>query len=557
MKRTSPLFLIVCLVLVSPHRLPAPIQEIPESSPPSSIRQNTATGLDSAIAFVDINKIFKAYNKTKDAEAKINETKSQARKGYDDRANAYKKAIDEINGLNKQLASGTLSPDAKSRMQLERDDKIANTKQIEKDITEFRITWEKQLQDQAFRVREGVVSEIRAKIELLDNHGSNLIFDGSGNSLNGVPILVLSPSSADMSTNVTTALNGGATSSFVPAQSLRVGLVDMNHIFREYNKAKDAESKLNAMQAATKKEIDAQARVYGRALTAKDPKAKDLGREAKTFRQKRENEIQEQALRMRIEIMVEVMKAVGAGFPSADDAIVFDSSGKSLNGIEVLIYERGMPDLSSEIISALNQQRNPSHLSDKLMSAKTCRFAIIDMNRAFKANPETKKGETAINDAIYQVKKEYDHRAGAYKKALDEISSSNKQLESTELTSNIRSRLTQERDRKIVAVKKMENDITDFRQSRERQLQEQALKLREPIVEALKKTTSDLAKKRNFNMVFDSSGSTLEHPPVVMGANDIFDPSGNTLNNGVPVVIAAREVPDLTDEVIAKVQTHQ
>ena len=55
------------------------------------------------IGTVDMQRAFKEYKKTQDAEAKINDAKNAAKKEYDDRAEAYKKALDEINNLNKQL----------------------------------------------------------------------------------------------------------------------------------------------------------------------------------------------------------------------------------------------------------------------------------------------------------------------------------------------------------------------------------------------------------------------------------------------------------------------
>src|SRR4030088_3692064 len=78
------------------------------------------------IGTVDMNRAFKEYNKTKDAEAKINEAKNWAKKEYDDRADAYKKALDEINNLNKQLDSSALSSDAKTKRGKDRDDKYAH-----------------------------------------------------------------------------------------------------------------------------------------------------------------------------------------------------------------------------------------------------------------------------------------------------------------------------------------------------------------------------------------------------------------------------------------------
>src|SRR3982074_1423708 len=77
------------------------------------------------IGTIDMNRAFKEYNKTKDAEAKINQAKDAAKKEYDDRADAYKKALDEINKLNQQLESPALSADKKTSTAKERDEKIA------------------------------------------------------------------------------------------------------------------------------------------------------------------------------------------------------------------------------------------------------------------------------------------------------------------------------------------------------------------------------------------------------------------------------------------------
>src|ERR1043166_10230237 len=112
------------------------------------------------IGTVDMNRAFKEYNKTKDAETKINDAKNAAKKEYDDRADAYKKALDEINNLNKQLDSSALSADAKTKLAKDRDDKIANIKNMEREINDFRQTRERQLQEQALRMREGIVKEI-------------------------------------------------------------------------------------------------------------------------------------------------------------------------------------------------------------------------------------------------------------------------------------------------------------------------------------------------------------------------------------------------------------
>src|SRR5437762_272039 len=63
------------------------------------------------VGTVDMNRAFKVYNKTKDSEKKINEAKDAAKKEYDDRAENYKKALEDINKLNQQLDSPDFTTD--------------------------------------------------------------------------------------------------------------------------------------------------------------------------------------------------------------------------------------------------------------------------------------------------------------------------------------------------------------------------------------------------------------------------------------------------------------
>ena len=168
------------------------------------------------VGTVDMQRAFKEYGKTKDAEAKINDAKNAAKKEYDDRAESYKKALDEINNLNKQLDAPALSADAKSQKAKERDDKIANIKNMEREINEFRQTRERQLQEQAMRMREGIVKEITDIVmEKVKTNNMDLVFDKSGMSLNGVPVLMYSHGNVDFTNDIIAVLNkpGRATSS--------------------------------------------------------------------------------------------------------------------------------------------------------------------------------------------------------------------------------------------------------------------------------------------------------------------------------------------------------
>src|SRR6476646_2619403 len=160
------------------------------------------------VGTVDMNRAFKEYNKTKDSEKRINEAKDAAKKEYDDRAENYKKALDEINKLNQQLDSPALSADKKTSMAKDRDDKIANIKNMEREITEFRQTRERQLQEQAMRMRENIVKEITDVImERVKSTGYDLVFDKTGPSMNGVNVVLYAKDNMDFTTDIITALN--------------------------------------------------------------------------------------------------------------------------------------------------------------------------------------------------------------------------------------------------------------------------------------------------------------------------------------------------------------
>src|SRR5207253_9183587 len=172
------------------------------------------------IGTVDMQRAFKEYNKTKDAEAKVNDAKNAAKKEFDDRTDGYKKALDEINKLNQQLDAPALSADAKAQKAKERDEKIANIKTMEREINDFRQTREQQLQQQLMRVREGIVKEITdVVIEKVKTKSLDFVLDKSGMSINGVPVVMYAPDNVDFTNEIIDTLNKPGRA--VPAASTR------------------------------------------------------------------------------------------------------------------------------------------------------------------------------------------------------------------------------------------------------------------------------------------------------------------------------------------------
>jgi Skp family chaperone for outer membrane proteins len=469
-------------------------------------------GRNPSFAFVDMNRIFKEYRKTKEAETKINEAKNAAKKEFDVRADAYKGAIEEINNLNKQLDAPALSANVKTQKAKERDGKIANVKAMEREINEFRKTREKELQDQAWRLRSEIVRDITGKINELDRSGNDFILDSSGQSLNGVPVLMFAPANADMSERVISALNGTTSRTFLVTHDIAAAAVDMNEVFKQFNKTKSAESKINEARNAARKEYDDRtaehtaaiaeinnlnkeldaralsANVKTQILRARDDKianVKKMESEIKDFKTTREKQLQDQALAMRGGIVKEIEHFIAQQYVKGQECMVLDISGHSLNGVPWVVYARTLPNLTNEIISGLNYGSGTveSTTRSKFVSSDSLRFGMIDMDRALKALPETKQVEAEIKAAKDKATAELgDHPDAAAQTAKDQ------------------------------------------------ELQSQAADKRRPFVDRIVAAVAAVGRNHELDVVFDVSGQSL---------------------NGVPIAVTSRKIPDVTAEVIA------
>lgn len=165
------------------------------------------------------------------------------------------------------------------------------------------------------------------------------------------------------------------------AADLKIAIVDMQQVFKEYSKTKEADTKLKEQMSGYKKERDERMEDYRKLIEqikglrdgAQDPSLSDEARQEKQQMlqekvgeaQAREREIREfdgttqklfgdQSKRMRDKILEEIQAEIDK-FAKGKYSIVFDKSGMTLNGTPTLIYQEGLTDLTDEIIKALNK----------------------------------------------------------------------------------------------------------------------------------------------------------------------------------------------------------
>ena len=166
------------------------------------------------------------------------------------------------------------------------------------------------------------------------------------------------------------------------AQGMKVGIVDMNRVFAEYYKTKEAEQDVNDQKELAKKELE-ERNVQYKALIEKyqllakqikDPaitaelraqkqqeakgiasEARSLEREKKEFADRRQRMLLTEVDRARKAIIEEIHDLVKATARQRNYDIVFDKSGVGDRGIPFLLHSKDAVDFSKVIIEQLNK----------------------------------------------------------------------------------------------------------------------------------------------------------------------------------------------------------
>ncbi len=160
------------------------------------------------VGIVDMNEAFVKFHKTKDAEARINDSRNQAKKELDERLAQLNVAVEDINKLQQEIQKPELSAAAKETKTRELNEKANDTRTLDREVAEFRGTRERQIQEQFVRMRKDLIDEIMKTVnEQIKAGGYDLVLDKSGLSMGQIPVLLYARSDMDFTPAVVTALN--------------------------------------------------------------------------------------------------------------------------------------------------------------------------------------------------------------------------------------------------------------------------------------------------------------------------------------------------------------
>ncbi len=169
-----------------------------------------AQGDKDRIAFVDMNKVFDEFYKTKLAQAQLKDQEEEYKKDIEKMMSDYKKLQDRFKQAREESEDRTLSEDARDKRRADAEELLTELREKESTIRRQEESRRRQLADSMKRVRDKLVVEIKEVLSsYAKNQGYLAVLDASGDNLNGVPNILYFEPGRDITGSLIDMLNSG------------------------------------------------------------------------------------------------------------------------------------------------------------------------------------------------------------------------------------------------------------------------------------------------------------------------------------------------------------
>ncbi len=163
------------------------------------------------IGTIDLRKVFDDYHKTKTADAALKERAADLDKERKAMVDAYQKAKEDYEKALNSTSDQAVSADERDKRKKAAEAKLLDLRAKEQEITQFDREARTNLEEQQRRMRDKILEEIRAVINVKAKAaGYVLIFDSASESANRTPVVLYSSGENDLTTGVLDQLNANA-----------------------------------------------------------------------------------------------------------------------------------------------------------------------------------------------------------------------------------------------------------------------------------------------------------------------------------------------------------
>ncbi|MGN6644362.1 MAG: OmpH family outer membrane protein [Verrucomicrobiota bacterium] len=143
------------------------------------------------IATVDLSRVFTNYWKTKEADAALQSMKAEMSKSDKELIDSRQKAVDAYQKLLADANNQMLSSEERDKRKKSAEDKLKEVKETEQSIVQFEQQAKTRLGEQSLRMRDNLLTEIRAAVNSKAKAGGyTLVMDSAAQTADRTPVLL-------------------------------------------------------------------------------------------------------------------------------------------------------------------------------------------------------------------------------------------------------------------------------------------------------------------------------------------------------------------------------
>ncbi len=171
-----------------------------------------AVAIEGGIALVDMETLFSKYYKTQLADAQLKDQADDFNTERKDLVAKYEQMQEDFNDLRAEAQNSALSEEVRLEKRDLAEEKLISLKEQEAKIQRMETTRRRQLEEQQMRMRKKIIEEIREEITAYaQERNIPCILDSSGQTMNGVELVLFSDGKFDITDDILAILNKGQT----------------------------------------------------------------------------------------------------------------------------------------------------------------------------------------------------------------------------------------------------------------------------------------------------------------------------------------------------------
>jgi outer membrane protein len=160
------------------------------------------------LVVVDMAKIYDSHYKTEEANAKFRDAEQKAQEQVEELNKQGQSLVDEYKELMEQSKNTVLTAEARSKAEADGQKKMEDIQRKQGEVQNFRTNTQRSLQQRIKTHRDLLLEEITKVVnDLAKKQGATLVVDKSGPTLFGIPSVLYSDPSYDITEEVVKEVN--------------------------------------------------------------------------------------------------------------------------------------------------------------------------------------------------------------------------------------------------------------------------------------------------------------------------------------------------------------